>query len=222
MCRCTDRRSLPWLRTRRARHVGELGDRHVEGERLQQQQAVGLAVLGEQADAEGDGVSGLADPCRLAEHGDLAVVDRVGAEDRPQHLGATGAGEAGDGEDLTGANVQVDVGDDAGAGEAANGECLGARVGRLAVDLGQHVATDHQPHECAGGQVRGPLRGDDVPVLHHGHPVGDLEDLAEAVGDVDERRALGGEPADDVEQALQLGVAEHRRRLVEDDQAGVA
>ena len=52
--------------------------------------------------------------------------------------------------------------------------------------------------------------------------VADLEDLAEPVGDVDDRPALAGELADDRLDLLDLDVGERRGRLVEDEDAGVA
>ena len=53
-------------------------------------------------------------------------------------------------------------------------------------------------------------------------PVGDLEDLAQAVRDVDDARALVGERADDALHARDLDVGERRGRLVEDEDARVA
>ena len=63
--------------------------------------------------------------------------------------------------------------------------------------------------------------GDGDAVLEDGDPVTDLPDLLEPVGDVDDRHALGGQPADDPEQVLHLTLVEHGRRLVEDEQPGV-
>ena len=58
-------------------------------------------------------------------------------------------------------------------------------------------------------------RADDDPVAQHGDAVGGLDDLAQPVGDQHHRPAVVGEAAGDVEQAVGLGVGEHRRRLVE-------
>ena len=53
-------------------------------------------------------------------------VDRVGAVDGPQHLGAPGTGEAGDAEDLAFADGQVDVVQQAPTGQAAHRQRHGA------------------------------------------------------------------------------------------------
>ena len=48
-----------------------------------------------------------------------------------------------------------------------------------------------------------------------------LENLDQAVGDVDDRDAAGGELAHDAEQHARLAIGERRRRLVEDQDAAV-
>ena len=49
---------------------------------------------------------------RLAVDEDAAGIERIGAEDRPRHLGAAGADQAGDAEDLAVADRQRDVVED--------------------------------------------------------------------------------------------------------------
>ena len=66
----------------------------------------------------------------------------------------------------------------------------------------------------------GQRRGDDVPaVAQDGGAVGDAEDLVHAVRDVDDCDALRLEPADIVEQAVDLVRRQRRRRLVEHQDA---
>ncbi len=77
-------------------------DRHVRADCLQQQESVGLAVLGQQPDPERDRVARRPDRDRLPEDLDRARIDRVGAVDRAQHLGPAGAGQPGDPDDLPG------------------------------------------------------------------------------------------------------------------------
>ena len=50
----------------------------------------------------------------------------------------------------------------------------------------------------------------------HGHPVGDVADLAHLVGDDHDAGALGAELADDGEEPVDLRRREHARRLIED------
>ena len=68
----------------------------------------------------------------------------------------------------------------------------------------------------------GQAGGDGAAVLEHGDPVADLADLLQPVGDVDDGDVLGSEVADHPEEVLDLLLVEHRGRLVEDEQPGVA
>ena len=61
----------------------------------------------------------------------------------------------------------------------------------------------------------------DLAVAHDGHPVGDLEDLVQAVGHVDHADAGLGEAAHHPVQLLDLLVRERGARLVEHQQARV-
>ena len=66
-------------------------------------------------------------------------------------------------------------------------------------------------------------RGDDVPtVAQDGGAIGDPRDLVHAVRDIDDRHALGLEPAEKGEQLLDLAAGERGRRLVENEDAHVA
>ena len=60
-----------------------------------------------------------------------------------------------------------------------------------------------------------------LPVAQDRHPVGDDADLGEAMGDVDDRRPGGGHAADVPEQHLDRFLVERRRRLVENEHAGI-
>ena len=66
------------------------------------------------------------------------------------------------------------------------------------------------------------VRRDALAVAQHRHAVAELEDLVEPVRDEDDAPPLRDEVARRAEDALDLGLAERRRRLVEDEQARVA
>ncbi len=53
-------------------------------------------------------------------------------------------------------------------------------------------------------------------------PIRDLADLGEAVRDVDDQHARGGEAPGEAEQPVGLARRQRRRRLVEDQDRGVA
>ena len=64
-------------------------------------------------------------------------------------------------------------------------------------------------------------RLDVLPPPKHGDSVGDLEDLVQLVADEDDREALPGERAQDLEELSGLLWREHRGRLVEDEDVGL-
>ena len=59
------------------------------------------------------------------------------------------------------------------------------------------------------------------PVAEHGDAVGDAEDLVEAVGDIDDADAARAEAPERVEEMLDVGLGQRRRRLVEDEDVGL-
>ena len=60
------------------------------------------------------------------------------------------------------------------------------------------------------------------PCRKHRDAVGDREHLTQLVGDEHDRLALVDEAADDAEELVDLARREHRGRLVEDEDVGVA
>jgi hypothetical protein len=77
---------------------------------------------------------------------------------------------------------------------------------------------DHVAHER--GVIELPdRRGHDLAaVAQHGHPIGELEYLVEAVRDEEDEQALLLQCRDDPEQAVAFGRRQYRGRLVEDQQ----
>ena len=74
-----------------------------------EREALGLAVLGDEAEAGPDRVTRRAEAHRLAVDLDRAGADRVGAEDRARDLGPARALQAGEADDLARADLEVDV-----------------------------------------------------------------------------------------------------------------
>ena len=86
----------------------------------------------------------------------------------------------------------------------------------------QHVAPDHQAREALLGGALGGHRVDLLAAPQHGHAVGDLQHLAELVADEDDRHAVVAQRAQHLEQLAGLLRGQHRGRLVEHEDAGVA
>ena len=145
----------------------------------------------------------------------LAARERGDAEERLDELGATGALQAGDADDLAGAQLEVDVVDVAVAG-AAQLEARLAEHGAL-LGLGEvrgDRAADHAAHQLVGVELRGRAARDERAVLQHGDGVAEVEDLLQPVRDVEDRDAARLEAAHDRVEQLDLVVGERGRRLV--------
>ncbi len=133
----------------------------------------------------------------------------------------------GDADDLAGSHGERHVVDHRDAAPVAHRQTLDlqkrdAGRRRLLVDPQEDAASDHQLGEFAGaGLARRPCR-DDFAAAHDGHVVGDVEDLAQLVGDEDDRLALGPQLAEDGEELVGLGGCQHTRWLVEDQDLGAA
>ena len=92
----------------------------------------------------------------------------------------------------------------------------------LLVDAQQHLAADHQLGQLLGAGLGGLDGRGHLAAAHDADGVGDLHDLAQLVGDQDDRLALAAQAVEDAEQVVGLGRGQHARRLVEDQDVGVA
>ena len=99
-------------------------------------------------------------------------------------------------------------------GVVGDGGLAGLRRGQL--------AADHQLGELLGRGVRGVGGADRGAAADDGDLVGDRQHLAELVRDEDDGQALGLEPAQVLEERVDLLRDQDRGRLVEDEDAGAA
>ncbi len=145
------------------------------------------------------------------------------AEQRPQYFALALALQSAETDDPARRQVKVDAGARAGDGESTRPQHRldgGARRRLRREHVGQ-LTSDHQPDQVV---VVGPVPvpgGDDLPVLEHGHPIADREQLAHPVTDDHDRPTLPTQVVDDPEDSADLVVVERRGRLVEDEQAWV-
>ena len=147
---------------------------------------------------------------------------RVDPEQRLEQLAPTRTDEPCDTDDLARADVEADVFERSRQRQAAHAE-----HGRLVIDAlvtFWHVlerAPDHQLDQTRSRDRADLAAADGAAVAKHRHPIGDGEDLVQAVRDEDRRHPLLAEPPDDREQRLDPVVGERARGLVEDDDARV-
>ncbi len=160
----------------------------------------------------------------VAAHADLAVVShRRAVGDESGQLVAPGVGEPGDPEHLAavqreGGVPQVDAGQAPhlehwfGAGALRHGGAV----------VGFHLHTQHQVNQLGLGEPGHVAGGDLLAVAEHRHPVAQVEDLVEAMRDVDDPRTAIAQIADDSEQPMDLVRWENGSRFVEDQHASFA
>ena len=99
-----ERRTKPAVRQR-----AKVGQADVLADRQAEHEGLLLAVFRHQADPELDRVERVLERDRLALDQDLAAVDPVRPEDRARQLGPAGADQAGQPDDLAGADREADV-----------------------------------------------------------------------------------------------------------------
>ncbi len=131
---------------------------------------------------------------------------------------------AGEADDLSGADLEVDAAERFLALVALGAQALDPqpRLARLApprLDL-LHLASDHHVDQLVAAHFGGPARPDHPAVPKDGHAVGDGHDLGQLVRNEDERMSLGHHPSQGGEEVVDFLGREHGRGLVEDDEAG--
>ena len=157
-----------------------------------------MAILGHMADAERahrpSGSRSAAGGARAVDE-DFAARERANAGQRLEQFGLAVAGDARDAEDLARPQIERDVVEARDAAIVAHGEvarlqhdCAGMR-GPF-VDLQDDLAPDHRVGEFGRRGLRGLERRDDFAAPHHRDAVGQAHDLAQLVGDEDDRLVL--------------------------------
>ncbi len=96
-----------------------------------------------------------------------------------------------------------------------------AGLWRALFDLQQDLAAHHQLGQLLGAGLGGLDRADHRAAPHDADVVGRLHDLAQLVGDQDDRLALLLQPFQDAEQVVGLGRGQHARRFVQDQDVGL-
>ena len=160
-----------------------------------------------------------------------AEVAPVGtAEQRPSELGAAGAHDAGEADDLPATDVEVRALADQPAGHlrvldrpVAHLEEGGADVRRVLREPRLEGPTDHPADDAVLVDATGTdvQRLDRLAVTDDRDRVGDRGDLVELVGDHDAGQATGAQAPEQVQQVRRVVLVQCRRRLVEDEQLHV-
>ena len=208
-----DEQAREEARQDRQRHV--LGDREVED------QALLVAVLGEVGDPGVHRRRRAREVDRLPAEPDLAGVALVDPEQDPGDLGPAGADEPGEADDLAGPDREADVAERARPGSGPR-----PRGGRRRSASRPWGRATRPGRPCAGRGRRWSARSSAVVMTcrpsrktvarSHRSKTSSRRWLTNRIDD-----AAIAEAADDREQPLDLVGRQRRRRLVEDEDAGV-
>ena len=150
---------------------------------------------------------------------DDAARDAARAAQGPQEHVLALPLEAGEPDDLAGAQIEVDL---PGArpepdpGGAEHRLRRARALGMGVTGVGQVLGARHQPDEFGRSDLAAGACRDRLARAHDGHPVADLLHLVHAMGDEDRARPLRREPPDDGEQPVAGGDVERGGRFVED------
>src|SRR5258708_35163472 len=87
---------------------------------------------------------------------------------------------------------------------------------RLGIEIGD-ITANHEADEFLLADVRTWEGGDQLPITHDRDPVGDAEDLIQAVRDIQDSYALFRKIADNVKQVFDLLTRQRSRWLIHND-----
>src|ERR1700680_583243 len=212
------------------RHGADRGQGDIVADRFRKMEATLLTVFRHERDAQAIGVGRRFDV-------DDAALDRNRAaapaardtEDRFQDFGAAGTEQTADAEDFALPQLEAD------AVQRPPPSAASERIERQVIDtqdnrptfrsraamVGGHLAADHRGDDRSTRQFADRGRHDAPAVAQHRPPIGEVENLFDAVRGVDDRDPIVRELPYDLEHRLAFRRRQRRSRLVHDEDAGV-
>ena len=191
----------------------------VVDDRALQRQPVAHPVLRDERNAVRDGIGRRGDRHLAPVDEDPPAVGRLRAEHRPCHVASSAAHEPEHSDDLARPHGEGDSFVGRPPAKVAHLERGAARLRRpLRID-GVERPPHHGADEFVPGHRPGRCERHAAAVLQDEDVVRDVEDLIQAMRDVEHRGAGGGELADLLEQEIGLVRRQDRRRLVENEDA---
>src|SRR5262249_13729173 len=139
-------------------------------------------------------------------------------EQRLGELAAAGTDQSGDPEDLAGVQVETDILEMRLQGERAHRQHRPTLRRKLTWIDPRQLPTHHHANERLACEVGGPIRADVAAVAQYRDLVCDLEQLVQAVCDVENTSALRFQLTDDREETLGVTLGERGGGLVHDEQ----
>ena len=166
--------------------------------------------------------AGWAGPLTVFRTWTVPLLEPVEAERGADHLGAAGAHQSGDAEDLTRAKPER-----GGAGLGTAGQ-LAKLEDRFTDGVGDprinvlDIAADHEPDDLGELRLRHPPAANGGAVAQDRVAIADALAFLEKMADVDDAHALLFEPADGSEQVLGVHSRQAARRFVHDQHLRLA
>jgi hypothetical protein len=128
----------------------------------------------------------------------------VDPEDGPCHFAPAGPDQAGEHYDLTSVHSEGHVGEDALSAQVLDGEDHIADSLPTRASPVDYLAPHHRLDKVVCDQP-GERPGEDMAtVAHHRHPLAEVEDFLEAMGDEEHRFAFAPERLDHLEESVDL------------------
>src|SRR5438309_321747 len=191
---------------------------HLRGDYHQPQP---LAILGDQADAQRDGIGGRANDHALPVQQDLPRIQRPGPKDGMGDLCLAGADQSRDPQNLTPMDDKTDVAEEPLSRQPPDVQDRAAQRHILLGEFLGQLPADQQADELVHRQLRNGVGPHALSVAQHGHAVRNLENFLQPVRDVDDPDATGPEVTDEPEQPLCFLHGQCRGWFVHHDKLGV-
>ena len=188
------------------REAPERRQADVACDRAARNDAVALALLGQEADPGLDRGAHVAGRERQAIHDDVAGTRPIDAREEAQQLGATSADQARDAEDLAAVQVEAGVDHMLAARQVARREhdVFGSM---RAVHGGGERAADHPGDDRRLADLGQIEHVDELAVAQDRRAPAEPEHLVHLVRDVDDRHALARQLLDQEDEAIELSSA---------------
>ena len=201
----------------------QAGNGGVEGQIAFEEQAVGLALLGNHGKAVLDGLLGAVEVHQPVFEINPARGPGAHAKDGLQQLGTPGAHQTIEAENFSLPHVEGDILEVGGkfGGQVLDGQDGAARGIVHRGEAAFQRAAHHGGNELVHVGVLGALGHDQIAVPQDGNLVADFKNFVHLVGDVNERNTLLLEHPHHLEELIHLLNRQGGRGLIQDDNLGV-
>ncbi|MNT23594.1 hypothetical protein D3C72_1590170 [compost metagenome] len=164
-----------------------------------------LAVFGEEADAQSNGIARRVDTGRLAVDFHRTAAGLAHTENQLRQFGATGAHQPGKADNFTGADLKADRLHLFAVSQAVQRQArFPHRDALFLIEQVAQRAAHHHAHQLAGGQLVAHQAANILTVAQHADAIRQLVHLRHAVADINDCHAFIAQPFDQLEQSMRF------------------